>query len=158
MASMNGTPPVAEDRLCSRGLRGRVLPTRTYRGKFAGCSHSRKCPSTRESGATWFCSAKPQGVRRGMRRTLCIYGPYSQFLHRMKPRPQIHNRTFGFRTGKRQGPFFGVSIGLRMRGRGHRGRAGHHLLQAVVRIVMIYVLRGYELMLDKYRRRHVPLI
>ena len=80
------------------------------------------------------------------------------FLHRMRPRPQIHNRTFGFRTGKRQELFFGVSIGLRNRGRGHRGRAGHHLLQAVVRIVMIYVLRGYELMLDKHCRRHVPLV
>ena len=69
--------------------------------------------------------------------------------------PQSHVRISHRKTPR---TLFGVSIGLRMRGRGHRGRAGHHLLQAVVRIVMIYVLRGYELMLDKHRRRHVPLI
>ena len=66
--------------------------------------------------------------------------------------PQSH-----VRISQRKTPN-GVSIGLRMRGGGHRGRAGHHLLQAVVRIVMIYVLRGYEPMLDKHRGRHVPLI
>jgi hypothetical protein len=53
-----------------------------------------------------------------MRRTLCICGPYSQFLHRMRPRPQIHNRTFGFRTGKRQGLFSEYRLGYGCTGAG----------------------------------------